>query len=121
MTTQRTVIAALILAAGSALGACGRNERADVKETTTDEQRRAGMLVFADSAVLKAMRSPAAPGRIIYDKPTDLSIANAQRTRPDLVKPDTTRRDTSSVARRDTTAGDATADTSGGAARRRRP
>ena len=105
-------------------GACGGggNEAADVRTPDVEEMARAGKLTLADSQVVAALRAPQSPGRIIYDPPVDLSMANAVRTRPDLVRGDTTRRDTSRTAtRRDTTGGDATADTSGGAARRRRP
>jgi len=123
MSGARTAVAAGLMALAPALGACNREgrDRTDVRETSADERRRAGMLVLADSSVLDPLMAPRGPGRVIYDPPVDLSLANAQRTRPDLVRPDTTRRDTSSATRRDTTGGDATADTSGGAARRRRP
>jgi hypothetical protein len=115
---------AIALALASALGiACGGNGRAGgVRETDEEEKGRAGTLALGDEAVVEALQAPQAPGRILYDPPTDLSMANAMRTRPDLVGGDTTGADTSrSAARRDTTGGDATADTSGGAARRRRP
>lgn len=121
MSVQRTAAAACALAALSALGTgCDRGETGGVRVPDEDARRQAGMLALADRQVLDAMQAPRVPGRIIYDPPTDLSLANARRTRPDLVRPDTTRRDTTSV-RRDTTAGDAAADTSGGAARPRRP
>jgi len=83
---------------------------------------RQGKLTLGDSQVVLALRSPTQVGRIVYDPPVDLSLANAIRTRPDLIRGDTTRRDTSRTAtRRDTTGGDATADTSGGAVKPRRP
>ena len=115
---------AIAVALTWALGiACGGNDRAGgIRETDDDEQRRAGVLALGDSQVVAALKAPEVPGRIIYDPPTDLSLANAMRTRPDLVRGDTARRDASgATTRRDTTGGDATADTSGGAARRRRP
>ena len=113
----------IAIALASAVGiACSGNEPGGVRVADADEQRRAGMLAPGDSQVVGALKAPQVPGRILYDPPTDLSLANAMRTRPDLVRGDTTRRDTSRTAtRRDTTGGDATADTSGGAARRRRP
>jgi hypothetical protein len=107
------------------LGAACRNgdrndERARVP--SADELAREGKLTLGDSHVVAALVTPKVQGRIIYDPPEDLSLANAMRMRPDLVKGDTTRRDTSHAAtRRDTTGGDATVDTSGGAVRRKRP
>jgi hypothetical protein len=104
------------------LAGCKR-EAGEIRERSDAERARAGMLVLADSSVVADLKSPVAPGRIIYDPPVDLSYANAQRTRPDLVRGDTVRRDTTTrpSAIRDTTGGDAAADTSGGAARPRRP
>ena len=117
---QRIPIA---LALASALGiACGGNGGAGgVREADEDEQRRAATLALGDEPVVEALKAPQSPGRIIYDPPTDLSLANAMRTRPDLVRGGTAGQGTGRTAtRRDTTAGDASADTSGGAARRRR-
>ena len=123
MRVRHSIITAIALAVVSSSGiACDGNDGAGgVRETDADDQRRTGSLALSDAEVVEAMKAPQAPGRIIYDPPTDLSLTNAMRTRPDLVRGDTTRRDTSSAVRRDSTAGDATADTSGGAARRRRP
>jgi len=124
MSVQHRIVIAIALALASALGiACGKNNGAGgVRETDEDMQQRAGMLTLGDKQMVEALKAPQVPGRIIYDPPTDLSLASAMRTRPDLVHGDTTRRDTSrTTTRRDTTSGDATADTSGGAARRRRP
>ena len=117
---NRTAIA---LALAAALGiACGGNDRAGgVREPDEDDQRRASVIALTDQAVVEALKVPPVTGRIIYDSPPDLSLANAMRTRPDLVGGDATGPDTTrSAVRRDTTAGDATVDTSGGAARRRR-
>jgi hypothetical protein len=124
MSVQHRIVTAIALALASALGAAcgGNNEAGGVRKADEDEQRPTGSLAFADSQVVAALTAPQVPGRIIYDPPTDLSLANARRTRPDLVRGDTTRRDSSATpTRRDSTGGDATADTSGGAARRRRP
>ena len=44
-------------------------------------------VAIADEDVVNSLKTPNAPGRIVYDAPIDLSYANAQRTRPDLVKP----------------------------------
>jgi hypothetical protein len=123
MSVQRSITTVIALALASALGiACGGNGGAGgVRETGNEEQRQAAALALGDQAVVEAMKAPQVPGRIIYDPPTDLSLANAMRTRPDLVRGDTARRDASGATRRDTTGGDATVDTSGGAARSRRP
>jgi hypothetical protein len=118
-------MAMTVLACGTTLGAACRNgdrneERARVP--STEQLAREGKLTLGDSQVVAALVTPKVPGRIVYDPPEDLSLANAMRTRPDLVKGDTARRDTShAAARRDTTGGDATVDTSGGAVRRKRP
>ena len=121
MRSRWTAVTATLVIA---LGACrDRDRKTDVRTLSADELARQGKLTLGDSQVVVALQSPKQPGRIIYDPPVDLSLANAMRTRPDLVHVDTTRRGTSGTAvRRDTTGGDATADTSGGAARpRRRP
>ena len=128
---MRGTILAVIVAAS--LGACrdrDNNNTADLRTLDADELARQGKLTLGDSQVVVALRSPKQVGRIIYEAPTDLSLANAMRTRPDLFPSDTTRRATTGAmgatartpAARDSTGGDATADTSGGAARpRRRP
>ena len=71
-------IAGLSIAAVLALVACGEDE-VDVREGAS------GML--ADSAVLAAMRSVDTAGRIVYDPPADLSLANAQKRRPEIFRP----------------------------------
>jgi hypothetical protein len=124
MSRQHRIVTAMALTVASALGiACrGNGSAGGVRETDDDAQRRAGTVAAGDAQVLEALKAPQVPGRIIYDPPTDLSLANAMRARPDLVHADTGRRNASaSQIRRDSTGGDATADTSGGAARRKRP
>jgi hypothetical protein len=71
-------IAVLSIAVVLALVACGEDE-VDVREGAS------GML--ADSAVLAAMRSVDTAGRIVYDPPADLSLANAQKRRPEIFRP----------------------------------
>ncbi len=119
MRVQRIVP---VVVAAAVLAGCKR-EAGEIRERSDSERARAGMLVLGDSSVVADLKAPVAPGRIIYDPPVDLSYANAQRTRRDLVRGDTVPRDTSTrrSAIRDTTGGDAAADTSGGAARPRRP
>jgi hypothetical protein len=121
--TRRSILAVLLVSA--ALGACrDRDDRTDLRTLSTDEMARQGKLTLADSQVVTALRSPTQVGRIIYEAPEDLSLANAQRMRRDLFPSDTARTNPASgTARRDSTGGDATADTSGGAVkpRPRRP
>jgi hypothetical protein len=124
MSSQHRIVTAIALTVALALGiGCrGNGSAGGVRENDEAAQRRAGTLAPGDAQVVEALKAPQVPGRIIYDPPTDLSLANAMRTRPDLVHGDTARRDaTASQMRRDSTGGDATADTSGGAARRKRP
>lgn len=121
MMRHTAVALALVTALG---GACHEGRESDERARTPslDELARTGELTLADSQTVAALRSPQVPGRIVYDPPEDLSIANAMRTRKDLVKADTSMRDTSlTKTHRDSTGGDATADTSGGAAKRKRP
>jgi hypothetical protein len=115
------LVAATLVASGAA---CHSERQGDerARAPSVEVQARRGELTFADSQTVIALRAPKAPGRILYDHPEDLSITNAMRMRPDLVKPDSSRRDTSlTKTRRDSTGGDATADTSGGAAKPKRP
>ena len=115
--------AAVTITVATAIAAC-RDDAADgsIREQDRNRLQKQAMAAISDEGVLKEMRTPDTLGRIIYDPPVDLSYANAQRTRPDLVRPDTVRRrDTSAAARpasaRGVTGGDAARDTSGGAAR----
>ena len=116
---------AIVLAAGVALGGCkDRDNKTDLRTLDADELARQGKLTLGDSQVVTALQSPKQVGRIIYEAPEDLSLANAQRMRRDLFPSDTTRTNPASgIVRRDSTGGDATADTSGGAvkSRPRRP
>jgi hypothetical protein len=141
-TNTRALVAASGIAAALLSPACRGGGDAggvrDRREATIREQRAS---LAGDSAVVAALRTPDAPGRIIYDPPEDLSYANARATRPDLTNLDTIRARAAAAERaaavspppaaaaaarkgkapRDTTGGDAAADTSGGAARRRKP
>ena len=120
----RTAWAAALALAAATTAAC-RDDRVDdgsIRVPDNNRLLKQGMAALADEDVVKAMRTPDTIGRIVYDPPVDLSYANAQRMRPDLVRPDTVpRRDTSAAARpasaRGQTGGDASRDTSGGAAR----
>ena len=111
----------IVVGASATLGACrDRDNKTDLRTLSADEMARQGKLTLVDSQVVAALRSPKQVGRIIYEAPEDLSLANAQRTRRDLFPSDTARVNPSpGTVRRDSTGGDATADTSGGAAKAR--
>jgi hypothetical protein len=90
MRSNRRTLAAIALGLVS-VPACGSGDAGGVRdrrEATIREQR---MSLAGDSAVVAALRTPDAPGRIIYDPPEDLSYANARARRPDLTNPDTIR------------------------------
>jgi hypothetical protein len=70
--------------------ACGRDEDVDIREPSAEATD--AKLATMDEDVLKAMAEPKEPGRIIYDAPPDLSYASAQLRRPDLVRPDTSKK-----------------------------
>jgi hypothetical protein len=48
------------------------------------EQRAVAHARVARSEIIRTLASPRVPGRIIYEKPVDLSYANLRKTRPDL-------------------------------------
>ena len=85
----------------------GGRQAAPVDEREDDEKLdfQEGVAI-ADEDVVNSLKTLNAPGRIIYDAPIDLSYANAQRTRPDLVRPNVSPpRDTGlTAAARDTNA-----------------
>jgi len=71
---------ALLLAA-TLLAAC----RKSAEERAHDARERADAhALVARSEIVSTLASPRAPGRIIYEKPVDLSYANLRKTRPDL-------------------------------------
>ena len=132
---MRVRLTAAALLALAACGACGDpNRGAGGLDERSERERMAEAMSGAgrDEVVAKARTPQGAPDgdpRIIYSPPPDLSYASAQLRRPDIVRPDTSRMRGAvpggpplPSAIQDTTAGDASADTSGGAARRaRRP
>ena len=110
----RIIATVVALALASAMGCGGDGRHADApgeaqegrQQAAPDEGREGGRhaapvderkgdekldfqegVAIADEDVVNSLKTPTAPGRIVYDPPTDLSYANAQRTRPDLVKP----------------------------------
>ena len=79
MTGTRT--AWLVLAALAALTACRESEQARVRAR---QERAAAHATVARSAIVQSLATPREPGRLIYDKPTDLSYASLRATRPEL-------------------------------------
>ena len=110
-----TTVILVVLAATVAASACGRrDERAGGVRVPSEAQLvKEGRAELGDPLVVAPLRTPPAPGRIIYDPPADLSYASLERTRPDLLRslrPDTIRTPGvagSPSATRDTTGGDA--------------
>jgi methionine-rich copper-binding protein CopC len=75
---RKTALALMVLVA---LSACRQSEQARAHAM---QQRAAAHAIVARSAVVQMAATPRAPGRIIYDKPVDLSYASLRATRPDL-------------------------------------
>ncbi|HEX5438137.1 MAG TPA: hypothetical protein VFW98_13310 [Gemmatimonadaceae bacterium] len=73
--------AAAILALLVALTACRQSKQDRLRD---GGQRATAHAVVARSAVVQSLAAPRVPGRLIYDKPTDLSYASLHATRPDL-------------------------------------
>jgi hypothetical protein len=73
--------ASLALLAVTLLAACTRS----AEERAHDARERAAThALVAGTEIVRTLASPRAPGRIIYEKPIDLSYSNLKRTRPDL-------------------------------------
>lgn len=64
-----------------ALTACHQSEQARERAA---QERAATHATVARSAVVQSLATPRQPGRLIYDKPTDLSYTSLRATRPDL-------------------------------------
>jgi hypothetical protein len=75
----------------AALGGLACRQSARDRAAAEVVRAREGAQV-AQTDVVRASASPVAPGRMIYDQPTDLSYASARTTRPDLVRPGATER-----------------------------
>jgi hypothetical protein len=73
--------ASLALLAMTLLVACSKS--ADERAHDARERAAAHALV-ARTEIVRTLASPHSPGRIIYEKPIDLSYSNLKRTRPDL-------------------------------------
>ncbi len=81
MSTSGTVRTSLALLGLVLLAAC----RASAEERLDDaREREAAHALVARTEIVRTLASPRAPGRIIYEKPIDLSYANLKKTRPDL-------------------------------------
>jgi hypothetical protein len=69
------------LLAVTLLAACSKS----AEERAHDARERAAAhALVARTEIVRTLASPRAPGRIIYEKPIDLSYANLKKTRPDL-------------------------------------
>lgn len=73
--------ALVALLAVTLLGACSKS----AEERARDVRERAAVhALVARTEIVATLASPHAPGRIIYEKPIDLSYTNLKKTRPDL-------------------------------------
>ena len=73
--------AAITFAAIALLVACSESAQGRARNA---EQRAAANASVESSEIVRTLASPLSPGRIIYEKPVDLSYANLRRTRADL-------------------------------------
>jgi hypothetical protein len=81
VSTSDTVKASLALLLLASLAAC----RASAEERLHDARERAAVhALVARTEIVRTLAAPREPGRIIYEKPIDLSYANLKKTRPDL-------------------------------------
>jgi hypothetical protein len=73
--------ASLALLAVTLIVACSKSS----EEREHDARERAAVhALVARTEIVRTLASPREPGRIIYEKPIDLSYANLRKTRPDL-------------------------------------
>ncbi len=73
--------AASVLLAVALLAGCSTS----AEERAHDAERRAAIhALVARSEIVSTLASPREPGRIIYEKPIDLSYASLRKHRPDL-------------------------------------
>jgi hypothetical protein len=71
-------------------GLACRQSAGDRAEAIAAREREAMRVAATD--VVRAAASPPETGRVIYERPTDLSYASARLTRSDLVRSDSGRR-----------------------------
>jgi len=150
MTSNASARVSLMVLAATLGVACGGDDGREpgLKDRTgatgAQELRK---VTLEDQKTVAALASKDTPGRVVYDAPVDLSYANAVAKRPDLTNLDTIKARAAAAAaaaktaasataaqttpapgpqpgasgQRDKTGGDASTDTSGGAARRPKP
>lgn len=115
---RRMIVAMMVVLATATTSACGRDEDGSIREPSAaaSDTKVAAM----DEDVLKAMAEPKVPGRTIYDAPQDLSYASARLKRPDLVRPDTSKKSdpARAAAPKDTARGEEAAKPGTGGARK---
>lgn len=75
------VILAVLTVLTAALTACRESEQDRLRHM---QRRTTTNASVANSSVVQSLRTSEAPGRLIYDKPIDLSYATLRKTRPDL-------------------------------------
>ncbi len=63
------------------LVACSKSAEERARDA---RERAAANALVARTEIVGTLASPRVPGRIIYEKPVDLSYANLKKTRPDL-------------------------------------
>lgn len=115
---RRMILAMIAILAMAAASACGRDEAGGIREPSAAAGN--SKLAAMDEDVLKAMAEPKEPGRIIYEAPQDLSYESARLKRPDLVRPDTSKRadPARAAAPKDTARGEEAAKPGTGGSRR---
>jgi hypothetical protein len=98
MRVERTIISLVLVGLAASAGGCG--EAGQIRRVE-DEEQQLTAAPSLDAELIATLKSPEAPGRLIYDAPPDLSLANAQKMRPDLARPDAApKADTTQPARR---------------------
>jgi hypothetical protein len=83
VSRQRTWVVAGFVMATSITAACQQSEQDRTRDATARAQLEANDRA---SAVVRGLETPRDSGRLIYDRPVDLSYANLRLTRPDLIR-----------------------------------
>lgn len=73
--------ASLVLLAVTLLAACSKSAEERARDA---RERAAAHALVARTEIIGTLASPREPGRIIYEKPIDLSYENLKKHRPDL-------------------------------------
>ena len=79
----------VVVATSTGLAACRQSEQNRARDAAARAQVEARDRA---SAVVRSLETPRDSGRLLYDRPVDLSYANLRLTRPDLARLDSTRR-----------------------------